>query len=351
MLFSKQALAASIAVFMGSAVYADQWDVTLEQIQSQYIVPKYHSFSTSAEHLANAAAQLCVDPSESQLNIAKQAFQQNITDWQQVQWLNFGPVTYFMRYYAYEYWPDKKGVTQRQLRALSSDTSAMEAPKFWTSASIAVRGMTAIESLLYHPDFNVVSSSNDCEVLEAISRHHAETTKDVLEQWQQSKATDWIFPEEGATATPEHLVIEQMVQQWLEHMSMVKDSKLETPIGYAGPANLKLAEFYRSEESLGAIIANLKAYRTLYHVGQPSLFETAKSEQPELAKQLEDSLENNLKLVLELPEDYFTADYTQEQRVEMAKPLVKSISTTQTQLKNLVTSYGFKIGFNSRDGD
>ena len=65
------------------------------------------------------------------LHDAQDAFQTNALDWQQVQWLNFGPVTYFMRYYAFEYWPDKKGVTQRQLRALAQgDPSVMDAPKF-----------------------------------------------------------------------------------------------------------------------------------------------------------------------------------------------------------------------------
>ncbi|MGB2065098.1 Iron-regulated protein A precursor [Marinomonas gallaica] len=351
MLFIKKAFAASLTMLAGTSVFADQWDTTLEQIQSQYIVPKYQQFSTSANQLADATHALCAAPSKASLSAAQMAFNQNINDWQQVQWLNFGPVTYFMRYYAYEYWPDKKGVTQRQLRNLSSDPSMMAAPKFWTSASIAVRGMTAIESLLYHGDFDAINRKSDCEVLEAISRHHAKTTEDVLSQWQQSKATDWIFPEEGASVTPEHLVLEQLVQQWLEHMSVVKDAKLETPIGYKDRPNLKLAEFYRSEASLAAIITNLKAYRTLYHVGQPSLYDTAIAEQPELAKALEAALADSLKLALQLPQDYFTGDYSQDERVALAKPLVRAISNSQTQLTNLVTALGFQIGFNSRDGD
>lgn len=351
MLVTKKAFTASIALMAGSSVFANQWDKTLEQIQSQYIVPKYESFSASADTLSEATATLCANPNSANLDKAKQAFNDNIRDWQQVQWLNFGPVTYFMRYYAYEYWPDKKGVTQRQLRALSSNPNTMTAPKFWTSASIAVRGMTAIESLLYHGDFNVVNKGSDCEVLEAISRHHATTTNDVLTQWQQSNATAWIFPEEGATSTPEHLVVEQLMQQWIEHMSVVKDSKLETPIGYNDQPNLKLAEFYRSEQTLPAILTNLKAYRNLYHAGQPSLYEAAMAEQPELAQELESALADNVKAALRLPSDYFTAEYSQAEHVEMAKPLVRSISKSQATLSNLVTEMGFQIGFNSRDGD
>lgn len=351
MLKKTKALTASIAVLAASTSFAESWDSTLGQIQSQYIVPKYDAFTQSAEQLAASAEALCAAPHASTLADTQAAFRNNVADWQQLQWLNFGPVTYFMRYYAYEYWPDKKGVTQRQLRALSASPATMEAPKFWTSASIAVRGMTAIESLLFHPDFDVVNRKTDCEVLEAVTHHHATTTGDVLKQWQEGQPTDWVFAEEGDNTSLEHMVIEQFVQQWLEHMSVVKDSKLETPIGYKGSANLRLAEFYRSEQSLPSIQANLKAYRVLYHSGSPSLYDTAMKQQPALAKALEDSLADNVKLALLLPADFFTGEYSQEQRIDLAQPLVKAISTSQTDLVNLVTSLGFQIGFNSRDGD
>lgn len=351
MLFNKKVLMTSLALLAGNTAMANPWDAALDQIQSQYIVPQYEHFSESADALADATTTLCSNPTADHLDAAKQAFTVNVADWQRLQWLNFGPVTYFMRYYAYEYWPDKKGVTQRQLRSLSAQPDMMETPKFWTSASIAVRGMTAIESLLYHGDFNVIERQSDCEVLQAVSRHHAKTTEDITSQWQTSDATDWIFPEEGSTVSPEHMVIEQLVQQWLEHMSVVKDAKLETPIGYKDRANLKLAEFYRSQQSLDAIVINLKGYRQLYHVGSPSLYDTAMEQQPELAQALETALANSLKIALQLPDDYFTGDYTQEQRVAMAKPLVSAISNSQTQLTNLVTAMGFQIGFNSRDGD
>ena len=75
------------------------------------------------------------------------------------------------------------------------------------------------------------------------------------------------------------------------------------------------------------------------------------AEQPELAQALESALAENVKTALQLPNDYFTADYSQAERIEMAKPLVLSISNSQTKLSNLVTKLGFQIGFNSRDGD
>ncbi|QUX92152.1 peptidase M75, Imelysin [Marinomonas sp. A3A] len=331
---------------------AGQWEGPLNGIVANVVKQGYESYSESSKTLQQRTDALCASPSKTTLHDAQEAFQTNVLDWQQVQWLNFGPVTYFMRYYAFEYWPDKKGVTQRQLRALAQgDPAVMDAPKFWTSASIAVRGLTAIESLLYHPDFEPTQSVEHCRLLGKVTAHHLESANAVAKQWQDGKAQDWVFDEEGTGFDPEKVALELFLQQWIEHMSAVKDAKLETPIGYNSRENLKLAEFYRSDLSLRAIQKNLQSYREIYHAGSPSLYEIAKQTNPALAEQFEEQLTQNIKLALQLPSDFFHADYTQEARVALAKPLVKSISNSQSYLASMVTQLGFQIGFNSRDGD
>jgi hypothetical protein len=345
-----------IALAIGAAspliATAGQWEGPLNGITAQVVTQGYQAYSTSSASLAKLSVAFCNAPSEQALAATQAAFKINAQDWQQLQWLNFGPVTYFMRYYAFEYWPDKKGVTQRQLRTLAQgDPSVMDAPKFWTSASIAVRGLTAIESLLYHPDFTPIQSSNHCRLLDKITAHHAQSADAVFKQWQEGKAQDWVFDEEGMGFDPEKVALEQFLQQWIEHMSAVKDAKLETPIGYNGRENLKLAEFYRSDLSLKAIQKNLQTYREIYHAGSPSLFDIAKQNDARLAEQLESLLTENIKLALLLPDDFFNGHYTKEERFNLAQPLVKSISNSQSTLSNIVTTLGFQIGFNSRDGD
>ena len=331
---------------------AGQWEGPLNGIVNKVIKQGYETFAESSQHLEESTKTLCAAPSAATLSNAQDAFQKNALDWQQVQWLNFGPVTYFMRYYAFEYWPDKKGVTQRQLRALlQGDPAVMDAPKFWTSASIAVRGLTAVESLLYHPDFSPLQSSEHCQLLEKVTAHHLDSTAAVAKQWHQGKAQDWVFDEEGTGFDSEKVALELFLQQWIEHMSAVKDAKLETPIGYNSRENLKLAEFYRSDLSLKSIQKNLQSYREIYHAGSPSLYDIAKQENPELADQYDEQLTQNIKLALQLPNDFFHINRTKEDRISLAKPLVQSISNSQSYLSSLVTQLGFQIGFNSRDGD
>ncbi|NLQ18893.1 imelysin family protein [Marinomonas sp. M1K-6] len=333
-------------------VSAGQWEAPLNSIASEVVTQRYQAYSASSQSLEERSSALCSAPSQQTLVAAQNAFKTNALDWQQIQWLNFGPVTYFMRYYAFEYWPDKKGVTQRQLRALAQgEPSLLDAPQFWASASIAVRGLTAIESLLYHPDFSPTQSASHCHLLEKVTTHHAQSAANVLKQWQESTVQDWVFEEEGVGFDPEKVALEQFLQQWIEHMSAVKDAKIETPIGYNGQESLKLAEFYRSDLSLNAIQRNLQSYREIYHAGSPSLFDIAKQNNADLAEQLEQQLIQNIKLALQLPSDFFHGPYAQDERVILAQPLVKSLSNSQSTLSSLVTQLGFKIGFNSRDGD
>ncbi|MBJ7537589.1 imelysin family protein [Marinomonas transparens] len=345
-----------IALVIGSSLpllsTAGQWEGPLNGIVDKAIVQEYKSYTASALTLKESVDSLCKAPSQNTLNTAQNAFKANALDWQEVQWLNFGPVTYFMRYFAFEYWPDKKGITQRQLRTLANGNPAvMDAPKFWTSASIAVRGLTALESLLYHPDFQPLTSATHCDLLIRVAAHHFDSAQAVAEQWHSSSAQDWVFNEEGSDFDPEYVAFEQFLQQWLEHMSAVKDAKLETPIGYNSRVNLKLAEFHRSSLSLESIQTNLKSYRTIYHAGSPSLYEIAKKKEPALAEKFNQQLEQNVDIVSQLPRNFFHRDLNKDERIALAKPLVESISKSQSELTNLVTRLGFQIGFNSRDGD
>lgn len=345
-------IALAISVSTPLLASAGQWEGPLNGIVTNVINQGYATYATSSKILQQRTNELCTAPSKQLLNSTQKAFKENALDWQQVQWLNFGPVTYFMRYYAFQYWPDKKGITQRQLHALTQgDPSVMDAPRFWTSASIAVRGLTAIESLLYHPDFEPLNSADHCQLLERVTLHHLESANAVATQWKEGKAQDWVFDEEGTGFDSEKAALEQFLQQWLEHMSAVKDAKLETPIGYNGHENLKLTEFYRSGLSLQTIQTNLKSYREIYHAGSPSLYNIAKQSNPTLAAQFEQQLIKNVRLSLQLPEDFFHDNRSKEDRIALATPLVKSISNSQSFLTSLVTSLGFQIGFNSRDGD
>lgn len=350
----KKTLLAIMAAFaFPSAGITGEWSGPLQGIDKKVLAPAYQSLAQGADNLAIQASKLCQSPNEEALKATQTAFQQNVKDWQAVQWLNFGPVTLFMRYYGFEYWPDKKGLTQRQLNSLLSNDTDTSAEEFWHSASIAVRGLTAMESILYRPKLNPLKHPENCTLLENIAGHHLQSSRSIGQEWSASSASEWIYyDEDEGTPDLEQLALEQMLQQWIEHMSVVKESKLETPVGHHGTrANYRLAEFYLSQSSVQAIRVNIDTYQALYHAGTPSLYEIAKQQAPELAASLEESLSRSAQLAADLPNNLFAPEYTTEQQYDAVMPLVTTLSSGQKTLVSLVTQLGFQIGFNSRDGD
>lgn len=327
------------------------WSNTYKGINQDLITPNYQAFSDSATVLNNSINALCQAPSENHLNQAKQSFKDNLAHWQQVQWLNFGPVTLFMRYYSFEYWPDKKGLTQRQLSSLIKNKVDTQEDKFWRSASIAVRGLTAIESLLYRPQFDPMNNAEYCNLLVQVGQHHQQSTQNVLQEWKNGQLEDWTFLDEDESGNIVTLSLEKMIQQWLEHISMVKESKIETPIGWNSKTNLKLAEFYRSGESLNAIKQNIRLYNALYHAGEDSIYTMALEQEPLLAKQLDQSFKQALNTVNALPDQFYSQELSNDDRKALATPIIRQLSKAQNELLSLVTKMGFQIGFNSRDGD
>ena len=345
------ALTIPFAVNAANAEEQSPWLETFNGINQELISPNYHEFSLSAEKLSRSIDAFCQQPNPNNLANTQTLFADNLQDWQQVQWLNFGPVTLFMRYYSFEYWPDKKGLTQRQLSSLIKNDVDTSNDKFWRSASIAVRGLTAIESLLYRSQFDPMTKPEYCQLLVQVGQHHKQSTETIYQEWQTGQLADWTFLDDDEVGDIVSLSLEKMIQQWLEHMSMVKESKIETPIGWRGKANLKLAEFYRSEQSLSSIKQNIGLYNALYHAGENSLYQKALQDEPDLAKQLDGSFKQALTIANNLPDNFYSDALSKDDRIELAKPLVSALSKAQNELLSLVTKLGFQIGFNSRDGD
>ncbi|TBR45127.1 peptidase M75, Imelysin [Marinomonas agarivorans] len=336
---------------LASTVSPSDWQSALNNLSHKIIAPSYAQFANSAAKLHTTTETLCHSANQASLTATQQAFTKNVKDWQTVQWLNFGPATLFMRYYSFAYWPDKKGLTQRQLRRLVKDKADIDSEEFWRNASIAVRGLTAMEAILYRPDLDPIANPDYCSLLTNISQYHAQSIHDIHTEWVNGQFQDWVFLDEDESGSLATAAFEQLVQKWLEHLSMVKETKLEQPLGWQQKSNIKLAEFFRSGQTLSSIQRNVQVYHDIYHAGTPSLYSIALQHNPTQAKQLEDSLKSNITEAAQLPTNLFTDELTAKQRKEQVRKLVLSLSKTQKQLTILVTDLGFRIGFNSRDGD
>ena len=73
--------------------------------------------------------------------------------WARAQLIKTGPLSLFLRYERFAYWPEARNVTQRMLDALIASNDPKElAPETLVRDSVAAQGLTALERLLYDGD-------------------------------------------------------------------------------------------------------------------------------------------------------------------------------------------------------
>ena len=83
-------------------------------------------------------------------NAVKQDFADTVLAWAAVEFLRFGPMSQIGRPERFDFFPDPRGVTQRQVGALVAkrDATALD-PATLAKKSAAVQGLAALEVLLY----------------------------------------------------------------------------------------------------------------------------------------------------------------------------------------------------------
>lgn len=321
------------------------------------ILPAYQRFASSAETLEAAGRALCQSPTEERLQSAQAAFRNTLNDWQGVSHLQFGPVTYLMRNYSIEYWPDRKGIGRKQLRdtlALPADTPLDQ--QFFHEASISIKGLPALEQLLFAEDAlsDLKGEGLHCRLTQAIAENLSGMAGGIYGDWQregmalaESPATD----DEGEAdegAIPPFSV--DLMKSMVEPIELIRDTKLIAVMG-KGPDNTypHRAESWRSEQSLSNIRKNLEAAYALFEGERSGVDQLLRqSGNMDLAVAIEQQFEL-LDAQLDPLGDSLTAALT-DHYSELTR-LVQSLKTLDNLLTQATQTLGVQLGFNSRDGD
>lgn len=119
-----------------------------------YIQPAFAQLRSASEGLANTLPVYCDAPARAANRRAVEArFSEVVTAWGRVELLRFGPLLTSNRLERFFFFPDPRGVTQRQLTALlaTADPAALD-PAQLATRSVAVQGVPALEYALYAGD-------------------------------------------------------------------------------------------------------------------------------------------------------------------------------------------------------
>lgn len=347
-------LAVCLRPAMAEAPAEEDWHAFNRAAIHQHAVPRYENLSEKAGAMRVAVQAFCDQPGQKGLDQARKATVHAIMAWQAIQHVQFGPVTYLMRNFGLQYWPDKKGIGARQLRQALKLTDTSFDPAYFNDASASVKGFPALEKLLF--DAKVLEKNTEnpavCALATGIADNIFRMSSDIEKEWTQA-AEDI----EGAGEESEEYEMAvdastQFLKALVEPVEMLRDDKLNRVLGEsAEKTRWKRSEFWRSRQSLNALRVNVQSLQHLYSGWDDhsvaDILQRAGGEA--LAAQIEESFKSiaiSLSDAHEPPIDAITPEF--HAKLTAISELLRLL---QHQLLEAMQVLNIQLGFNSRDGD
>lgn len=337
-----------------SAVTEQQWMELNQNLVQQHVLPRYKTLMDNAAKLRKEVRLFCDHPEEKTLSSAQSAFRDTLSSWQAIQHVQFGPIEFLMRSYSLQFWPDKKNLTSKQLnKLLKAENPQTLQPEYFQTASIAVKGLPAIERLLFSksPLTEIQEAPFRCQFLYAVSGNANETATDTFNEWQTfSEEFNYLSSEEGHYETSQEATIDLMKAQ-VEPLEVIRDLKLNRPLGKT-KAKGKRLESWRSGQSLQNIQTNLLSLQHMFSgVSGLNLKQLLEENGiADRAQAIETSFNSINKLLSELPTPLYLHIHDENVRAQLLQ-VSAELTELHEHLGKSMNELELQLGFNSRDGD
>ena len=325
-------------------------------VADQFVIPTYRALLQAAEAQEKAWTAFAAKRETGDFVSLRAAYSALADSWAKAQLIKTGPITLFLRYDRFAYWPEARNATARALDQLIQSKN----PKDLTAESlahdsVAGQGLTALERLLYDgdgPEKLLKAPDKDgvwrTQVGVAIARNLATISRQVLADWTApngvraaiaaNKGWNNLFADAPEAA---RLLLTDLVAGF----RLMHDVKLLPVLGAnADVAKPKSAEAWRSGRSQRDLKLNLAAAQGL---------ETAFAATVPAAHRAKiDALfAAAAKATDAVPADMgeAAADPKRRARVDAARAAIKAVQTEIAA--TLPGDVGVTLGFNSLDGD
>ena len=354
----------------------DQFALYLVDLTDKHIIPSYAAMQTEAQTLKDSADVFCAllsasnspststsnSPSSADLVTLQQDWQRFNGAWQQIQWLKVGAVVEDDRLLRIQLWPDENDAVSRGVDALIAEQFVITA-EYVSGENLGAQGIPALEYLL----FSEVSSDSlltatdrqkRCEVSSAIAQNLLNMSTDITADWQATGGNyraEFVAGKGDFTSVKNAL--EELTTNWLQHIEIVEDTKLNEVLGGSSPGNARDAEHYLSDKSLTSIDINIHSFLSIYTNDDGLGFDSILAdflEQQTINQEITASLTTIVAQIEQINQNFDSyetmladaagrealTDVVSEMRV-----LIDLIDVTFTQALDL------NLGFNSSDGD
>ena len=319
--------AALLTLFMAGPAWAD-----FPETVTDHILPGYAAFAEASQSLAESAALSC------QAEDLRPAFNAAYDAWLGVQHLRFGPVEDGGIGLSIAFWPDPKGSGTRAQRGLLTGDPALLEPDRFAEQSVAARGLTGLERLLYPKDR---LPADPCALIRATAFDLARTADLINQAWVQTYAQTVLTAGEAGNTTylSRTEARQTMFTQVVTGLEFLEDQRLGRPLGTFDAPHPERAEAVASGRSMTNIRLSLAALRAMVVTLTPDvpLTMAAFDRAIGLASALDDPVLAGV------------ADPGSRLKVEILKQAV--LTLRDTVIAELGPELDVGIGFNAADGD
>lgn len=320
--------AAAVVVACLIAPEAPRAQPPLATIADDHIAPRYRA-------LAEAAAGLSGPATACDVPRLTAAYHATFDAWVAVQHVAFGPVEDGDARFAIAFWPDAKNFAGRGLQRLErAEDPIVDDPAEFAKASVAVRGLLALERLLVDDDAPL--SGYRCRLAQAIATDLAQTTRTVADGWTTASPL---------TDQTDDAALRDLFRSLDSGLEFLTTQRFGRPMGVVGAPRPRRAEGWRSGRSVRNIHLSLGALRAFHEAAfAPALPETLRDD---VAK----TFERAETVAARLPDgfDALRGGPSARLRFEAAQSRI-------ADLQRLIRAeaapvLGVVIGFNALDGD
>lgn len=149
------------------------------EVVQTHILPGHDRLAAETGRLADLAAETC------DAGRLAPAFHAAFDAWMVVQHIHLGPAEEEGRSLAIDFWPDPKGLDRKAQLALLTGDPAQLAPAEFARQSVAARGLTGLERLLW-PEAPL--TADPCPLIRATASDLARLAAETRAGWQEGHA-------------------------------------------------------------------------------------------------------------------------------------------------------------------
>jgi predicted lipoprotein len=335
---------AALMITTGTALASNAPDQQARVQWHQAIAGGYQALAGAAEEFATVSRDYCKAPDKTSRQSVEKAWLGAFIAWQQVRFVDFGPIEENNLAWQFQFWPDPKNLIGRKAAYLLKQEAPVTS-KMVAESGVAVQGFPMAEYLLFDEQLNAseraLPATTACSLLSAVSGHISANSQALAKNWESFR---------------EHYLDTQAyrdttVRAAMAALEILDERRLAQPMGLRGTGKRSAyaADAWRSGTSTRTIEATVTGLQQYFLPGLEPLLRH--SSQPELADRIKTQFEE---VQEHFPEVHapMTILLSDEGSYSKLQGLYVDIS----QLVNLMNEQaaaelGVIRGFNSSDGD